>query len=89
LVCDPVMCLKGGRELGVQTRALLRRQLGRVGQVRLGGPCQRRDRLSQLQQWRLGLAYQRHKHAAHPPALAAEAAHPLGEVLLDLLYLPL
>ena len=89
LVCDPVMCLKGGRELGVQTRALRRRQLGRAVQARLGGPCQRQDRLSQLQQVRLRLAYQRHQHAAHPPALAAEAAHQLCEVLLELLCLPL
>ena len=83
-VCDAVRCLKGGRELGVQTRALLRRQLGRAVQARLGGPCQRQDRLSPLPPGRLRLAYQRHQHAAHPPALAAEASPQLGEVLLEL-----
>ena len=75
LVCDPVMGLERGRELGVQTRPLVLRQLRRAVQARLGGPRQRQDRLSQLQQLRLGLAHQRHKHFPHPPALATEAAH--------------
>jgi hypothetical protein len=42
-----------------------------------------------LQQLRLCLAYQCHKHFPHPPALAAEAAHKLPEVLLELLRLGL
>jgi hypothetical protein len=37
----------------------------------------------------LGLAYQRHKHLAYPPTLAAEAAHHLRQVLLELLRLRL
>ena len=36
-----------------------------------------------LPPWRLGLAHQRHPHVAHPPALAADAAHPLLEVVLE------
>ena len=44
---------------------------------------------SHLQQLRLGLAHQRHKHVSHPPALAAEAAHHLRQVVLELLRLRL
>ncbi len=58
-------------------------------QARLGGPRQRQDRLSHLQQVRLRLAHQGHQHVAHPPALAPEAAHPLREVVLELLHLGL
>ena len=44
---------------------------------------------SQLQQLGLGLAHQRHKHFAHPPALSAKAAHHLLEVVLELVRLRL
>src|SRR5215211_5355960 len=89
LVCDPVMGIEGGRELGVQACPLVRRQLHRAVQARLGGPSQGQDLRSQLQQLRLRLAHQRHKHFAHSPALSAEAAHDLLEVVLELLRLRL
>jgi hypothetical protein len=89
LVCDPVMRRERGFQLGVQPRPPLCRQLRRAVQARLGGPCQRQDLLSPLQQLRLGLAHQRHKHVPHPPALATEAAHHLLEGMLELLGLPL
>jgi len=86
---DPVMSFEGGCQLGVQARPVILRHLRRAVPLRLGGPRQRQDRLSSLQQWRLGLAHQRHKHLAHPPTLAAEAAHNLREVMLALLRLRL
>ena len=42
-----------------------------------------------LQQLPLRLAYQCHKHFAHPPTLAAEAAHNLPKVVLELVGLHL
>ena len=89
LVCDPVMGLERGRELGVQTHPLVLRQLGRAVQARLGSPRQRQDWRSQLQQLRLSLAYQGHKHVSHSPALATEAAHTLRDLVLEVLRLPL
>ena len=83
------MRLKSGRELGGETRLLLRRQVWRAVEVFLGGPRQGQHLVSHLQQVRLGPADQRHKHFAYPPTLAAEAAHTLREVLLELLRLRL
>jgi hypothetical protein len=89
LVCDPWMRLERGHELGVQTRSLLPRQLHRTVEGVLGGPRQRQDRLSHLQQVRFCLAHQPYKHVPYPPTLATEAAHHLPEVVLELLDLPL
>jgi len=83
------MRLERDPELGVQMRPLLLRQLRRAVQALLGRPRQRQNLQSHLQQLRLGLAHQRHKHFAHPPALAPEAAHNLREVVLELLRLRL
>ena len=83
LVCDPLMGLESGPELGVQARPLVLRPRRRAVQARLDGTRQRQDLLSPLPPWRLGLAHQRHPHVAHPPALAADAAHPLLEVVLE------
>src|SRR6266516_1139193 len=85
---DPVMGFKGGCKLGVQTCPLILRQLRRAVQAFLGGPRQRQDLLSHLQQLCLGLAHQCHKHLPHPPALATEAAHHLLEGVLELLCSP-
>jgi hypothetical protein len=52
--------------------------------VHLGGPRQGQDQLSSLQHLPLSLAHQRHIHVADPPTLAAEAAHNLREVRLEL-----
>ena len=83
LVCDLSMGFERDRELGVQTRLLLIRQLRRAGQAFLGDPRQRQDRLSQLQQLPLGLAHQCHQHLPHPPALATKAPHHLLELVLE------
>ena len=89
LVCDPVMCLKRGPELGVQACPLPLRPWRRAAQARFSSLRQRQDRLSQLQQVRFRLAYQRHKHLPQPSTLAPEAAHPLRKVVLELLHLGL
>ena len=83
LVCDPVMRLQSGRKLGVQTRLLGLRQRAP------GQPAPGARPVPDLQQLRLGLAHQRHKHVSHPPTLAAEAAHHLRQVVLELLRLRL
>src|SRR5882724_793025 len=48
LTFDPVMRLERSRELGVQTRLLVRRQWRRTMQVFLGGPRQEQDWRSHL-----------------------------------------
>ena len=85
LVCNPVMRLERGGDLGIQACPLLLRQGRCPMQTLLGGPCQGQDLLSQCQPWRLRLAHQRHTHVSHPPALAAEAAHQFLEVVLECL----
>lgn len=89
LVCNSVMRLDRGGELGIQACPLLLRQRRCPMQTLLGGPCQGQDLLSQCQQLRLRLAHQRHKHFSHPSALAAEAAHQFLEVVLEFLRLHL
>ena len=89
LVFDPLMGLERSRELGVQARPLVLRQLRHTVQALLHGPSQGQDLASTLQQLRLGLAYQCHKHFPHPPALSAEAAHNLLKVVLELVGLHL
>src|SRR6266508_872916 len=83
------MRLKSCREPGGEMRPLLRRQVRCAVQVCLGSPRQGQDLFSHLEQVRLGPADERHKHVADPPTLAAEAAHPLRQVLLELLRLRL
>ena len=58
-------------------------------QALLHGPSQGQDSVSTRQQLGLGLAYQCHKHFPHPPALSAETAHNLLEVVLELVGLHL
>ena len=82
---DLMMGCQGGYKLGVQARPLIPQQLRRPVQVCLGGPRQGQHLLSHLQQLPLGLAHQHDKHLAHPPALAAEAAHHLLKGTLELL----
>jgi hypothetical protein len=89
LVFDPVMGVERRRQLGAQTRPLVRRHVRRAVQVVLGGLRQGQDWRAHLQQAGLGLAHQRDQHVPHAPALAAEAAHPLPEVLLEVLRLRL
>ena len=79
LLCDPLLCLQSSRKLGVQTRLLGLRQ------VRLGSPHQGQDLYPDLPQLPFGLSHQRHKHVSHPPTLAAEAAHDLRQVVLEVL----
>jgi hypothetical protein len=83
------MRLKGSPELSAQAYPLHLRQLRRAAQARFSSPRQRQDRLSQLQHLRFRLAYQCHKHLPQPSALAPEAAHPLRELVLELLHLGL
>src|SRR5918992_1190810 len=85
LVFDPLMGREGGGKLGVQARPLVLRQLWHTVQALLHGPSQGQDLASTLQQLRLGLAYQRHKHFSHPSTLPADAAHHLLEVVLQVL----
>ena len=85
LVFDPLMGRESGGKLGVQARPLVLRQLWHTVQALLQGPSQGQDLASTLQQLRLGLAYQRHKHFSHPSTLPAEAAHNLLEVVLQVL----
>ena len=78
-----------GRKLGVQTRPLVLRQLGRAVQARLGGPRQGQDLSpapnSCVSVWRTSVT----NTFPHPPTLAAEAAHHLREVVLEVLRLRL
>jgi hypothetical protein len=89
LVCDPVMRLKRGPELGVQACPLPLRQVRRAVQARVSSPRQRQDRLSSRQQVRFRLAYQCHNHLPQPSALAPEAVHPLGEGGREVLHVGL
>jgi hypothetical protein len=89
LRCNPVIGLERYGKLGVQARPLVRRPLRQSGQAFRHSPSQGQDLASMLQQLRLSLAYQCHQHVPHPPALAAEAAHKLREVMLELLRLGL
>jgi len=85
LAFDPLMGGEDCGKLGVQARPLGLRQLWHTAQAPLHGPSQGQDLVSTLQQLRLGLAYQRHKHFPHPPTLPTEAAHNLLEVVLQVL----
>jgi hypothetical protein len=85
---DPLAGREDGGKLDVQVRPLALRQLGHTAHALLHGLSQGQDLVSTLQQLRLGLAYQRHKHFSHPSTLPAEAAHNLLEVVLQVLRVP-
>src|SRR5713226_2799152 len=89
LFFDVLMGRYGSCELRVQTLTLPLRQVRAAVQALLRCLGQRKNLMPNFQQVLLGLAYQRHKHLALPAALPAEAAHDLGEVVLELLRLGL
>ncbi len=89
LVFDALVDGEGGHELGVQAFPLVLTQLRSTVQIGVGGLRQGPDLSAYFQPLSLRLADQRHQHVAHPPALTAEAAHHLLELVLQLLRLRL
>src|SRR5713226_1020392 len=86
---DLLVGREGRLELGVQACPLALRQLPRAVYALLRGPRQLHHRLPALQQLRFRLAHHAPKPFALAPALAAKAAHDLGEVVLEVLRLGL
>src|SRR5215475_1208085 len=76
-------------ELGVQACPLVCGQMRGALYARLRGPCQPYHLVPGRQQLLFRLAHQRHKHLPLAPALPPKAAHNLGEVVVELLCLPL
>ena len=86
---DLVMGCESAGELSAQAPLLVLRQVRRALHALLRGPRQPYNWLPGLQQLRFRLAHQGHKHLALAPALAAKAAHNLGEVILEVVHLGL
>ena len=83
LLAESVMGLPGCLQVAHQAFTLVLGQMGRTLAAVLGGLCSRANGASQLQKRLCGVAHQADADFAPASALAATAAHDLGEVLVE------